>query len=212
MVAPRQAGDHPFFMITGYFGLPGCGKSTFLAKIARQYLAQGYPVYVLDSQPIDGCSLISFDDLGKFDMTGSVIILDEVSLFADNRDYKQFSQKVKQFMILHRHYHCDIIWATQQYDGVDRKIRELTTCLYYIRSYGMISTAVRINRYITVDKERQQIIVGYKMPGFFGYLFGWLNRSIKICFRSKYYRYFDSYDAPQLPHKDFPVFHRNPQE
>lgn len=193
-------------MIMGYFGLPGCGKSTFLAKIARKYIQQGITVYVLNSQPVEGCRLINFNDLGAFDMSGSVILLDEISLFADNRDYKMFSDKLKTFMILHRHYHCDIIWFTQQYDGVDRKIRELTTCLYYVRSSGLFSYAVRINRFITIDKERQQIIVGYKLPNIFAYLFGWLNRSIQLCFRPKYYRYFDSYDAPKLPAKEFPVF------
>lgn len=65
-------------------------------------------------------------------------ILDEISLFADNRDYKSFAHDLKQFFILHRHYHCDIIWFTQQYDGVDRKIRELTTCLYYVRAAGKL--------------------------------------------------------------------------
>lgn len=123
--APAKSRRPPllFFMITGYFGLPGCGKSTFLAKLAQGYIRSGYRVFCLDSAPVDGCHLISFDDLGRYDMSCSVILLDEVSLFADNRDYKRFSDVVKQFMILHRHYHCDIVWFTQQFDGVDRKIR-----------------------------------------------------------------------------------------
>ena len=195
-----------FFMITGYFGLPGCGKSTVLAKLAQGYIRSGYRVFCLDSAPVDGCHLISFDDLGRYDMSCSVILLDEVSLFADNRDYKRFSDVVKQFMILHRHYHCDIVWFTQQFDGVDRKIRELTTCLYYVRSRGMFSYAVRINRFIFVDKEKKQIQVGYKLPGIISYIFGWLNHCIRFCFRPRYYRYFDSYEAPELPKKDFQIY------
>lgn len=193
-------------MITGYFGLPGCGKSTFLAKMAQQYISKGYRVFVLDTAPVDGCYLISWDDIGQFDMSNSVILLDEISLFADNRDYKNFSHRLKQFFILHRHYHCDIVWFTQQYDGVDRKIRELTTCLYYVRSAGMFSYAVRIDRFIFVQKEQKDIKVGFKITGFIRALFAFLNGSVKLCFRPRYYKYFDSFDAPLLPQKEFSVF------
>lgn len=193
-------------MITGYFGLPGCGKSTFLAKMAQQYICRGYRVFVLDTAPVDGCELINWSDIGKYDMSCSVILLDEISLFADNRDYKSFAHDLKQFFILHRHYHCDIIWFTQQYDGVDRKIRELTTCLYYVRAAGKLSYAVRIDRFIHVEREQKQIQVGYKMTGFFRALFAWLNHSVKVCYRPLYYKYFDSFDAPELEKKDFVKF------
>ena len=194
-------------MITGYFGLPGCGKSTFLAKMARRYLNMGIPVYVLKEHPVDGCFLIDWDDIGKFDMSGSVILIDEISLFADNRDYKNFSQILKKFFILHRHYHCDIIWFTQQFDGVDRKIRELTTCLYYVRAAGVFSYAVRIDRFIFVQKEQRDIRVGFKISGILRCLFGWLNGSLKLCYRPLYYKYFDSFNAPPLPTREFELFH-----
>ena len=193
-------------MITGYFGLPGCGKSTFLAKFARQYINQGYPVYVLAESPVDGCYLIHWQDIGRYDMSDSVILIDEVSLYADNRDYREFTRILKQFFVLHRHYHCDIIWFTQQYDGVDRKIRELTTCLYYVRSAGRLSYAVRIDRFIHVEKEQKEICVGYKISGIFRVLFGWLNHSIQLCYRPRYYRYFDSYKSPRLPKRQFPLY------
>ena len=193
-------------MITGYFGLPGCGKSTFLAKFARKYISQGYKVYVHSDSPVDGCYLFNWSDLGRYDMSNSVILIDEISLRADNRDYKTLLEHVKRFFILHRHYHCDIIWFTQQYDGVDRKIRELTTCLYYVRSAGLFSYAVRIDRFIWVNKEQKQIVVGFKISNFFRCLFGWLNGCIKFCFRPKYYRYFDSYEAPTLKEKDFKLY------
>lgn len=198
-------------MITGYFGLPGCGKSTFLAKFAQNYIQQGYRVFCHEDSPVDGCYLFKWSDLGRFDMSNSVILIDEISLKADNRDFSKFSDKVKQFFILHRHYHCDIIWFTQQYDGVDRKIRELTTCLYYIRAAGMFSYAIRIDRFIWVEKERKQILVGYKPSGFIRCLFGWLNGSLKLCFRPKYYKYFDSYEAPELLYKPFVKYEKKSQ-
>lgn len=196
-------------MISGYFGLPGCGKSTFLSKFAQHYISLGYKVYVHKDSPVDGCYLFDWLDLGRYDMSNSVILIDEISLKADNRDYKNLKEHIKQFFILHRHYHCDIIWFTQQYDGVDRKIRELTTCLYYIRSAGLFSYAVRIDRFIWVNKEMKQIVVGYKISNFFRILFAWLNGSLKLCFRPKYYRYFDSFEAPELPLKEFVYYKKN---
>lgn len=198
-------------MITGYFGLPGCGKSTFLAKFAKEYQAQGYRTFCLKDYPVDGCYLFDWSDLGKFDMSNSVILIDEISLYADNRDFKKFATDVKKYMILHRHYHCDIIWFTQQYDGVDRKIRELTTCLYYIRSLGNASYAVRINRYIDVDRERHEIIVGYKISGLLSLLFAWWNKSLKLIYRPLYYRYFDSFEAPALPVRLWPKYPPDPE-
>ena len=114
-------------MITGIFGLPGSGKSTFLAQLAKRYQKMGYRVFINEDFPVDGCYLYSWSDVGKFDMSNSVVLIDEVSLYADNRDFKQFHKALKQFFILHRHYHIDIVWCTQQFDGVDRKIRELTS-------------------------------------------------------------------------------------
>lgn len=197
-------------MITGYFGLPGCGKSTFLAKFAQRYIRNGYRVFVHEDSPVDGCYLFKWEDLGRYDMSNSVILIDEISLKADNRDYAKLSHAIKQFFILHRHYHCDIIWFTQQYDGVDRKIRELTTCLFYIRSAGLFSYAVRIDRFIHVDKERKQIMVGYKLSNIFRILVGWLNGCFKVCFRPRYYKYFDSFEAPPLLLKSFLRYCKNP--
>ena len=195
-------------MITGYFGLPGCGKSTFLAKLAHKYLKQGRTVYVLAEHPVDGCTLFQWQDLGRYDMSNSVILIDEISLRADNRDFKAFPLSAKQFFILHRHYSCDIVWFTQQYDGVDRKIRELTVCLFYIRSTGSLSYAFRVNRFILIHKEEKDIRVGYKISNIiFILLFWWFSGSAQFCYRPFYYKYFDSWNAPALPLKDFPVYH-----
>lgn len=178
---------------------------TVVYQLAEPEVIQHEPV-VLGKYMSESIFESSWDDIGQFDMSNSVILLDEISLFADNRDYKNFSHRLKQFFILHRHYHCDIVWFTQQYDGVDRKIRELTTCLYYVRSAGMFSYAVRIDRFIFVQKEQKDIKVGFKITGFIRALFAFLNGSVKLCFRPRYYKYFDSFDAPLLPQKEFSVF------
>lgn len=193
-------------MITCFFGLPGCGKSTLLAKIAVRELkrirkGKSPYRYVLSNYYIKGCHQLKFDMLGHVDMSNCLILIDEISLDADSRDYKQFGHDLKQFFILHRHYRCDIIYATQQYDGVDRKIRELTHNLYYMKKLGPISFGTTIFRKITISEE-SEIKMGYVFPSFIKLLTD-LKNTMVFCWRPSYYKYFDSFDAPELRKIEF---------
>lgn len=196
-------------MITCFFGLPGCGKSTLLAKIATKELKRihkGKSRYrrVLSNYYIKGCQKLVFSELGRVDMSESLILIDEISLDADSRDYKEFSKHFKQFFILHRHYGTDIIYATQQYDGVDRKIRELTHNLYYMKKIGPITYATTIFRKITISED-SEIKMGYVFPSLMKILTDLKNTMI-FCWRPRYYKYFDSFDAPELPEKEFETY------
>lgn len=193
-------------MITCFFGLPGCGKSTMLAKIAAKELRRmrkGKSPYkrVLSNYYIAGCDKLDFSMIGKVDMSESLILIDEISLDADSRDYKSFSHDLKQFFILHRHYGVDIVYATQQYDGVDRKIRELTHNLYYMKKAGQITYATAIYRKITITEE-SDIKMGYVFPRLLQILFGF-RRNVELCYRPRYYKYFDSFEAPGMKLIDF---------
>lgn len=193
-------------MITCFFGLPGCGKSTMLAKIASKELRRikkGKSPYkrVLSNYYIKGCHRLYFDMIGKCDMSNSLILIDEISLDADSRDFKQFSHALKQFFILHRHYGVDIVYATQQYDGVDRKIRELTHNLYYMKKAGQITYATAIYRKITITEE-SDIKMGYIFPTLLKILFDF-RHNVEWCWRPRYYKYFDSFEAPEMQKVEF---------
>ena len=196
-------------MITCFFGLPGCGKSTLLAKIATielKKIRKGKSRYrrVLSNYYIKGCQKLVFSEIGLVDMSESLILIDEISLDADSRDYKEFSKHHKQFFILHRHYGTDIIYATQQYDGVDRKIRELTHNLYYMKKIGPITYATSIFRKVTIPED-SEIKMGYVFPSLMKILTDLKNTMI-FCWRPRYYKYFDSFDAPELPEKEFETY------
>lgn len=92
---------------------------------------------------------------------------------------------------------------TQQWDGVDRKIRVITDRVFYI--YKGIFTGKWFSRYYRVpygiiipdpknsSEKLGEIIQGYAKPGLIGRIFGgWI-------FRPKYYKLFDSWEAPRLP-------------
>lgn len=196
-------------MITCFFGLPGCGKSTMLAKIAAQELkriAKGKSKYrrVFCNYYIKGCLKLRFSDLGVFDVSESLILLDEITLDADSRNFKSFAEASKMFFILHRKYGCDIVYVTQQYDAVDKKIRELTSDLYYMRGSRFITFATRIYRYITITQDGD-IKNGYVFPSFIQILTH-PRYNLKLCFRRRYYKYFDSYQAPPLPVREWQTY------
>ena len=53
-----------------------------------------------------------------------------------------------------------------------------------------------------------QIKIGYKIANVFQCLFGFLNKKLRICFRPKYYKYFDSFKAPILPDIEFMLYNK----
>lgn len=189
-----------------YFGLPGAGKTTIMAAHAKRALGRKSPynhVYSNVKMNMEGIIYVTASDIGILQIEDGLLLIDEASLQGmDSRDFKNISKKLIQFFLLHRHYHVDIELYTQQWDGVDRKIRIITDRCYYI--YKGIFLGHWISRYYRVpygiiipdpkkgNEKLGEIVQGYAKPGIIGRLFGgW-------CFRPLYYRYFDSWEAPQL--------------
>ena len=196
-------------MIKGFFGLPGCGKSTFLTMIAQKELKRierGKSPYkrVYTNFYVKGCYIINYAELGLYDFSESLILLDEITLDADSRNFKQFDQVKKEFFLLHRHYKIDVIYFTQQWDGVDKKIRDLTHDLYYVKKLRLpllteLTVATRIYRVLDINEDTKEIVNGYRFPNWFDRLIG---RTKVYCWRPNYYKYFDSFDTVPLPLKD----------
>lgn len=197
-------------MVKLFFGLPGCGKTTLIASIAKRWckrigrLRSYAHVYSNVRMNIPGLTVIDDDCIGKYDLSNSLILIDEATLFADSRDFKSFSKARISFFLLHRHYHCDIFLFTQQWDGVDRKIRVITDRVYYVYKTPFLghwfSCFYRIPYSIIIpDPKRSgdklgEIVQGYCKPSFFQRIF-----ATKRIFRPLYYRFFDSFEAPSLP-------------
>lgn len=187
-------------MITGFFGLPGSGKSTFLTMIAQKELKRikkGKSKYkcVLTNYYCQGCYRLDFSALGKVLLEDSLVLIDEITLVADSRDFKQFSKSTKQFFLEHRKYGCDVIYFTQHYDNVDKKIRDVSYDLFFVRPlplFSMFSYAFRIFRTLDIVEQTHDIVNGYRFPNLFDYIRG---DSLKLCFRPRWYKYFDSFEC-----------------
>ncbi len=194
--------------ISLYFGLPGSGKTTLLAREAYRHIKAGGKVCGNVDLAVSGYRRIDDADVGKYDLTGYLILIDEGTLFADSRDFKRRDERYTamiRFFLLHRHYHCDIIVYTQQWDGLDKRIRVITDRVYYV--YKGVLTGRLFTRYyrvpygIIIPNPKKaaggdhlgEIVQGYCKPPLLRRIFGgWM-------FRPRWYRYFDSWDAPKLP-------------
>lgn len=186
-------------MVSGYFGLPGCGKTTFLAKMATQELRRirhGKSKYnkVLTNFYCVGCYKFDFKQLGSYLIEDALILIDEITLYADSRDFKTFSHKIKEFFLMHRHYNNDIVYFTQHYNNVDKKIRDITFELWFVSTgrFLPISKAKRIFRTLDICEQTHEIVNGYRFAKFMDLIFG---KCTKRCFRPRWYKYFDSFEA-----------------
>ena len=94
---------------------------------------------------------------------------------------------------------------TQQWDGVDRKIRVITDRVYYVYKSPILgfwfTTFYRIPYGIIIPDAKKdsssnklgEIVQGYCMPPLLVRLFA------KRIYRPLYYKYFDSWERPYLP-------------
>lgn len=206
-------------MITVFFGSPGSGKTTLacreIAKSQKKYNAT-FANFGCKCATVDD---ISLEGLGKWTFPlGSYIAIDEAGIEYNNRKFKTLDQNTIKWFKLHRHYRCDVSVWSQSWDDMDITIRRLADRLYYVRKIGPFTMVRRVYKRVTVDKQTEQIIDGYRMVNILWLLFkplyylsfalfglGFFLRlvlpfdEIKLVFRPLYYKYFDTHEAPLLP-------------
>ncbi len=205
-------------MITGYFGVPGCGKTTLAVRKARKInkcierdkkrIKMGLKPLcpydrVLTNFNCKGCYKLNFNDLGIYNIQNCCIILDELTIDADNRDYKNFKKHSVEFFVYHRHYFNDIFYYTQNFNAVDKKIRDLTHSLFFVKKsmlpfFSLFTKAKRIFRTIDINEYTKEIVNGYRFPNFFENILDclFIIRLGEICFRPLYYKDFNSFNQP----------------
>lgn len=186
-------------MIKCYFGVPGVGKSTILVREYKKNRRKYDHIYSINIQ-IKGVEQITKEDLEKYKFKNTLILWDEITMDADNREFKTFSKPLRDFFILHRHLGCDIIYATQNFENVDKKVRDLTCELWYmsksvipfLRSF---TSAKRIYRKININEFTSDLTLGYRFCNFLESIFV---SNFLLVLRPLYYRLFDTHDELSL--------------
>lgn len=194
--------NYPIGVYT-FFGVPGCGKTTFAAAIAKVAMKKGIPVY--SNVPIIGTYILGKENIGHynlplFDCPYCIMILDEAGIEYDNRNFKKnFDFESLQWWRLHRHYKCLVFCFSQGFGDLDLKIRNLTQ-QYFLIKRGLIftySTPIYYETGVNEEKHEMQDLYFYDPSKFFKFL----KRTYII--GRHYWDLFDSYDAPKLP--DLPL-------
>ena len=190
-------------MISLLFGLPGSGKSLLLSYIAYRAVNgksinfHGFNISttkyerVYTNFPCEGAYKLDFDLFGVADFRNCLILIDEIQLFADSRNFRNFGDNLKYFFSMHRHFKVDIVACSQSFSSVDCRIRSLTHKLYYIDGVGKFVRVREIISYFDVYKTIQE---GYDYARGF---------NTKYFFAPRLYKYNDTYatikDIPLKP-------------
>lgn len=196
------------------FGKKGAGKTSYLAKLVQKYRKKGRPVY--SDVPVPGAYKIDAAQIGYIQLPEeSVILLDEVGMIYDNRNFKNFKPEVRDYFKLQRHYKHTVYLFSQTWD-IDLKLRNLTDEMYLlVNFFGFLTVGKQIKRKIVVveptgDTESRiadkLIISPFLLTPFGARIF---------VFIPKYAKLFDSHAAPELapaltPFIEYPEGFRDP--
>lgn len=189
--------------VTIVIGLPRTGKTTCAAALVRQALRK--KIEVFSNVPLLGAYKIDMhEELGSFAIPeGSLVICDESGLEFDNRDFDKTFKGPKgkallTWLKLIGHYKCKLVMFSQTVD-IDLKFRSMAGLMYLCRRSIIPGFSVfhRVVRRIDVSEDGKTLCDQLTLPSPFFRLF-----SARL-FRPMYYKYFDSYDAPILPAKEW---------
>ncbi len=212
---------HPL-QLNVYFGVPGSGKTTYAAYLARaaareslvlklcrripcrftNWILNGknwkrpYPVW--SNVPIRGTyQLNAKTDLGVHMIHDGKIIIDEAGVEFNNRDYKSFPKPAIKFFKYHRHYGVSVDVFSQSFEDMDVTLRRLAQNFYVVKRsvIPMFVVTKRIRRRVGIDDNTHQLCDHYA--------FGLPILSSKWIFCPPLWRMFNSYDIEDLPEKEW---------
>lgn len=210
----------PPHVLNVYFGVPGSGKTTFAAYLARKCMkqsriitwAQKHPgkltgkllssgllkraIPVYSNVPITGAlQLDPQRDIGKYMMVGGKVIIDEAGIEYNNRNFKAFPPDAIYWYKYHRHYQCSVDVFSQSYEDMDITLRRLAQNYYVVKKSLLPYFVVckRIRRKVGIDENTHQIIDHY--------YFGLPILGTKWIFTPPLWKLFNSFSRRELPEK-----------
>jgi len=180
-----------------YFGVPGSGKTTFAAYLAKKRIKK--KGIVLSNVSIKGTYEVERSDIGHYMINDCLLLIDEAGIDYNNRNFSDKKEKMSKeeiyFYKYHRHYNVDIAIFSQGYDDMDKKLRTLATRYYIVKRsiFPGFITRKLINKKLGIDKNTKQIIDEYA--------FAILGTKWIYC--PKLWKMFNSCSYKEMPTKEF---------
>ena len=165
----KKKKDYPKIkeVVNIYFGVPGSGKTTMAAWLARRDLRRKGKVW--SNVPITGTYKLDVNkDIGIHHIEKGRIIIDEAGIEYNNRNFKNMPLHQIEFFKYHRHYSTAIDVFSQSYEDMDITLRRLAQN-YYVVTKSLIPFFIvvrRIGRRIDIDENTHQIIDAYRWRSF----------------------------------------------
>lgn len=183
---------NPFKTIL-YMGKKGCGKTTYLTKLAINNLKLGKIVYCTEKIP--GTRLFDPYQIEKYTMEPySVVLFDEISMFFDNRDFKSFKKEYTVWFRYARQYKLEIHMFSQVAD-IDLKIRNLCDAYYLVENkLRVFSYAKRITKVLTVGHDTEgtgKIVDTFEFAPFLS------SKARILTFIPRWSAFYNSYNPPK---------------
>jgi len=185
-------------MISIFIGKPRAGKTTYLAKIAYKcYKARNnlkskwHYDYVFCNEPsVKYTTYLPTYAMGTFKTEGSCLFLmDECGIELNNRDWFKLPKHLKVESALNGHRKHDIFLFSQTVD-IDITFRQRAQDIYLISKLGSFSLVRHILYEPDVNNETHELQDMYTKSTGLRVLF---NGDLKLFYRPKYYKLFDSY-------------------
>lgn len=191
-----QSFNNPYKLVM-IFGKKGSGKSTFLTKQAIKFNLKGW--HVFSNSEIFNTYKLDTNWIGKFDFPSkSLLLIDEVGMVWDNRNYKSFPSEVRDFFKLQRHKKVYVILASQSFD-IDKKLRDLTDEMYLLQNlFNVFSICKKIIKYQTIGEDNSNsdndnsgvLVEKYRFSPFWDW---------SITFIPRYTSFFNSFECEKMP-------------
>lgn len=190
-----------YFMKKGNFfdyviGATGSGKSTLSAYYLKKALKKGKKVYSIT--PLARAYKIDVEDIGVYDISNSLLIIDEAGITFDNRKFKNnFTKEQLEFFKKHRHYNVDILIISQALD-TDKKLRDLSKKIFLVKR-SILPTHFytrQIKKDVAINDLSKDLVDGYNFVPF----------SKKYYLACRYWKYFESLQPKELKQKNFELY------
>lgn len=197
------------YTLNMYIGKKGSGKSTILSAHAYEALKKDISVYSSEdikfniynkaSDQVETLQTIVIDPIHIYDYSfpaGSLVLIDEVNTFWDNRQFKSMDPKTVMWFRYQRHYHVKVELYSQSFD-IDLKLRNLVDNFYvcskiariFVFANHLVKKPVVVHPVGDAPSSIQDDFI--EDPKLLKLLFG-----SKIYYIPKWIKYFDSFKIP----------------